>query len=87
VTSVARSLGLALGIVAFETLFSDGATRAAKLGGVSVDTAHIPHAVLQHGFSVAFLFGVGLSVAALILTLRAGADRASSRLGDRAQGR
>lgn len=75
VISVARSLGLALGIVAFETLFSDGIMRAAKLDGVSVKTARIPHALLQHGFTVAFLFGVGLSIAALILTLRAGAER------------
>ena len=76
VISVARSLGLALGIVAFETLFSDGITRAAKLDGVSVKTAQIPHALLQHGFTVAFIFGVGLSIAALLLTLRAGAERA-----------
>ncbi len=73
VTSVARSLGLALGIAAFDALFSDGITLAAKLDGVSLGTAQIPHAVLQTGFTVAFLFGVGLSIAALLLTLRAGA--------------
>jgi predicted MFS family arabinose efflux permease len=87
VTSVARSLGLALGIASFEVLFSDGITRAAQLSGVSLETAQIPHAVLQHGFTLAFLFGVGLSIAALILTLRAGSKRASSRVGERALGR
>jgi len=73
VTSVARSLGLALGIASFETLFSDGITRLATREGVSVTTAHIPDAILRHGFTVAFVFGIGLSVAALVLTLRAGA--------------
>lgn len=83
VTSVARSLGLALGIASFETLFSDGITRLAKREGVTITTAHIPDAILQHGFTVAFVFGVGLCVAALILTLWAGArgGRPGRRLG------
>jgi len=85
VTSVARSLGLALGIASFEALFSDGITRAAKRGGVSLNAAQIPHALLQHGFTVAFVFGVVLCIAALILTLRAEADRASSGVREGAQ--
>lgn len=87
VTSVARSLGLALGIASFEAMFSGGITRAAKRDGVSLTTAQVPHALLHHGFTVAFIFGVVISIAALILTLRAGADRAASRSGAPAHGR
>ena len=80
-------VGLALGIASFEAMFSGGITRAAKRDGVSLTTAQVPHALLHHGFTVAFIFGVVISIAALILTLRAGADRAASRSGAPAHGR
>ena len=78
VISVARSLGLALGVVAFETIFSDGIVRGTQLDDLSVRTDQAAPALLQHGFTMAFLFGVALSILALALTLRAAPHRSRS---------
>jgi len=75
VISVARSLGLAVGVVAFETVFSEAIPHRVSVENVSVQTAHVDPGLLQHGFTVAFLLGVALSVLALYLTLRLRAPR------------
>ena len=77
VISVARSLGLAVGVVAFETVFSEAIPHRVSVENVSVQTTHVDPGLLQHGFTMAFLFGVALSLLALYLTLRLRAPRAS----------
>jgi MFS family permease len=77
VISVARSLGLAAGVVAFETVFSEAIPHRVSIENVSVQAAHIDPGLLQHGFTVAFLLGVALSLLALYLMLRLRAPRAT----------
>ena len=77
VISVARSLGLAVGVVAFETVFSEAIPHRVSVENVSVQAAHVDPGLLQHGFTVAFLLGVALSLLALYLTLRLRAQGAA----------
>jgi len=70
VIAVARSLGLAVGVVAFETVFSDQIPHNVSVEDVSEQAAHVAPGLLQHGFTTAFLLGVALSFLALFLTLR-----------------
>jgi DHA2 family metal-tetracycline-proton antiporter-like MFS transporter len=76
VISVARSLGLALGVVTFETVFSEVIPHRVSIENVSVQAARVDPGLLQHGFSVAFILGIALSLLALYLTLRLRAPRA-----------
>ena len=84
VISVARSLGLAVGVVAFETVFSDEIPHRVSVENVSVQAAHVDPGLLQHGFTMAFLLGVTLSLLALFLTLRVRVQRTPEAIVRRA---
>ena len=83
VISVARSLGLAVGVVAFETVFSEVIPHRVSVENVSVQTAHVDPGLMQRGFTVAFLLGVALSLLALYLTLRLRAPRGAATVAQR----
>ena len=60
VIAVARSLGLAVGVVAFETVFSDQIPHNVSVEDVSEQAAHVAPGLLQHG-------GQGVLLLALLL--------------------
>jgi predicted MFS family arabinose efflux permease len=76
VISVARSLGLAMGVVWFGAVFSDAIPHSVSIDNVSLHAARIDPALLQRGFTAAFLLGVAISLLALLLVVLAGPQRA-----------
>ncbi|WP_295401249.1 MFS transporter [uncultured Thiocystis sp.] len=63
ITSLMRSLGLTLGVVVFETTFSMFIPKNISLDGVSLSHSGVHPSVLHHGFEMALIVGLAISVA------------------------
>lgn len=75
ITSVMRSLGLVLGVVLFETLFSQFIPPSVSLDDVSLSRSGIEPEVLHRGFEVTLMAGLLVSLLMVVLIALVGRQR------------